>query len=439
MALSKLTLKHTNITYTYVSDNSYVFFPSPKVNVVDGNLSTSNIITNNQNAIYITYTFSPNTDGIHKQRLGALSITENSNFRDFDIELSTDGVNYTVAHSIEDRAEFSTRYDLPFNNVRYKSFRFKITDFNGSNTSHIYELIAYTYSEKKYNVEFNDSILDLDGWKKPRYEGSKLIGSQVNKFKYGINPISSKRNKILTNTEDTLYAYGPKPVIERKSTALFIGNNIQQGDINTTDNVVVDIKNHSYVSVDKIIILNPNSTKGKDAIVEVITKESMDSDSFNQLLIDNCPEGSKVKIRLLDREISNTLKNSYSVKFNRGTLMKIYSYTADTASGTDDGVFGGYGIRSNQGSLPDNLTSGSTNLSSSGLFGFGMTAFASHSRFTSSITMINNLPSELSLYNTEINNIIELNPITASGTNVIPTSPIEGGNYDIDNTQNFAL
>ena len=197
MALSKLTLEASNITYTYVSDGSVVFHPAPKTSIVDGNLNTSNTFTNNQNAIYITYTFSPNTDGIHKQRLGALSIVENSNFRDFDIELSTDGVNYTVAHSIEDRVEYSTRYDLPFNNVRYKSFRFKITDFNGNNDSQIYELIAYTYSEKKYNVEFNDSILDLEGWKNPRYEGSKLIGSKVNNFNYGINPVSSKRNKIL--------------------------------------------------------------------------------------------------------------------------------------------------------------------------------------------------------------------------------------------------
>ena len=43
---------------------------------------------------------------------------------------------------------------------------------------------------------------------------------------------------------DTLYPYGPKPVIENKTIALFIGNNIQEGSLDT-ENSLVEIENHS--------------------------------------------------------------------------------------------------------------------------------------------------------------------------------------------------
>jgi len=72
--------------------------------------------------------------------------------------------------------------------------------------------------------------------------------------------------------------------------------------------------------------------------------------------------------------------------------MKIYTYTADTASNTDDGVFGGYGIREAKGDHVGEL-------SGSGLFGFGTTHPDSASLFnTSSIIFTEIMPSELSFY-----------------------------------------
>ena len=280
---------------------------------------------------------------------------------------------------------------------------------------------------KSYSVEFNDSLLDLDGWKNPRYEGSKLTGLQINNFIYDFDSVSLKRNRQITNPLDILYAYGPKPVIENKSVALFVGNNIQEGDLDV-DNPLVEIKNHSYLNIDKILIINPSNKNILDSIEEVITRESMDEHSFNQLIMDNFPEGSKAKVRLLDRDKSHNLSNSHYVKFNKGLLMKVYNYNADTSVGWDDGVFGGFGTRHNQGSLTNNLASGST--PGGGLFSFGMTALVSHSLFTSSISMSSNLPSELSLYSNIITTINELSPISESG-DVPPTTT--GGGYPSPN------
>ena len=292
---------------------------------------------------------------------------------------------------------------------------------------------------KSYSVEFNDSLLDLDGWKNPRYEGSKLTGAQVNRFAYGFDVTSLRRTRTITNTFDILYPYGPKPVIENKTVAIFVGNNIQEGSLDT-ENSLVEIENHSYINVDKIILINPNK-KGSEAIEEVITREGMEESAFNQLVIDNFPEGSRIRVRLLDREKPNNLSNSHHVKFNRGLLMKVYSYRANTTNGHDDGVFGGFGTRHNQGSFTNNLGSGSLSENfntgtGGGLFSFGMTAIASHSLFTSSISMSSNLPSELSIYNDTITSINELNPISAS--DAPPTvEPDDYESPEIDPTSNY--
>ena len=38
----------------------------------------------------------------------------------------------------------------------------------------------------EYNVEFDDALLDLAGWRNPRYKGSKLKGIRINEFNKGI-------------------------------------------------------------------------------------------------------------------------------------------------------------------------------------------------------------------------------------------------------------
>ena len=54
---------------------------------------------------------------------------------------------------------------------------------------------------KSYSVEFDDSLLDMSSWKNPRYDGSKLQGSQINQYIEG----------------DPIYPYGLKPIIESKA------------------------------------------------------------------------------------------------------------------------------------------------------------------------------------------------------------------------------
>ena len=82
---------------------------------------------------------------------------------------------------------------------------------------------------KSFSVEFDDALLDLDGWKNPRYDGSKLTGQKINEY----------------NNGDV--TYGKNPVLTNKTVALYIGNTLIGGE--NEDEQYAYIKKHSYIDI----------------------------------------------------------------------------------------------------------------------------------------------------------------------------------------------
>ena len=94
---------------------------------------------------------------------------------------------------------------------------------------------------KEYDVEFDDALLDLAGWKNPRFEGSKLTGVRRNQFNKGD------------------VSYGLNPVIEQKSACIFLGKDIDEGDSTDKSIPLTEIMNHSYLTIDKILFIDPET------------------------------------------------------------------------------------------------------------------------------------------------------------------------------------
>jgi hypothetical protein len=251
---------------------------------------------------------------------------------------------------------------------------------------------------KSFDVEFDDAILETKFWKS-RSEGSQLTANSINTFKSGDQ------------------SYGKNPVIENKVAALYIGTTIIGGESGNSaeDPSRVALNGHSYVSIDKILLINLDTDEvqiiERQSLVDISTGTTGEEKAFKRFITRDFNEGSEVNIRLLDKTVANSLKPSHFVKFNRGSLMKIYEYTAND-DGFEDGVFGGFRIRNNK----DGIHTGS--LEGPGLFGYGMTANISRSLFsTSSIQFVGSLPSELNDYTGDLNLSTlgnELAPITAS-------------------------
>jgi len=247
---------------------------------------------------------------------------------------------------------------------------------------------------KSYDVEFDDALLDTRFWK-TRSEGSQLNGRKINVYTAG----------------DT--TYGKNPVIENKVAALYIGNTVIGGD--GEDPSRVSIAGHSYISIDRILLIDIETDEvrivDRQSLIDITTGTTGDEKAFKRYITRDFPEGSEINIRLVDRKIQNSLRPSHFVKFNRGSLMKIYGYEAND-DGYEDGVFGGHNVRNNKGGIHTGSIEGP------GLFGYGMTAAASRSLFsTDSITFVGSLPSELNDYTGDVTLSTlgsELAPITAS-------------------------
>ena len=117
---------------------------------------------------------------------------------------------------------------------------------------------------KEYDVEFDDALLDLAGWKNPRYNGSKLTGAKVNQFTKGD------------------ISYGLNPVIENKSACIFLGKDIDEGYASDKDSSLVEILNHSYITIDKILFIDLETDD-----VEIISRENMNDTAFNRIVTEN--------------------------------------------------------------------------------------------------------------------------------------------------------
>lgn len=335
------------------------------------------------------------------------------------VQISQDGENYTTIETVSGMSVSSDQEYLisqPFTNpIKYKSFRFSFTVFADSSTTEIEKITAFIpdnlnqYSYKDYNIEFDDSLLDMASWNNARYDGCKISGSRINVFTEG----------------DPIYPYGLKPIIENKTCAIFIGNSIQDGEVTSSLDPLVDIINHSYVTIDTVLLVDLETLQSTKITHEQFNETENKKESFRRLVADSFPEGSRIVTRILDIATSTQLKEFHHVKFNQGLLMKLYAYTAND-KGFEDGVFGGFGIRDEKGTLIDNMASGG------GLFGFGTTIASSHSALfhnpytsgsgegggTNPWVTIDELPSELSLYG-DIGEITHLSPLTASGAPTI--------------------
>ena len=313
------------------------------------------------------------------------------------------------------------RVEFIFDSIPATEFSFQMEDhLTHGNASHpitrtnlafrIDEIEAYEPYEKirkDYTVEFNDSVLDTAGWKNARYEGSKLTAEKINVYK--LDDVS----------------YGKNPVISNKTTAIYLGNSIIGGEDGNlqANNVLREAENssyarilgHSYVNIDKILIIHPDTDK-----VELIERQSMTNTAFQRFINRDLEEGSVISMKLLDTNVENSLDKKHRVKFNRGSLQKVYRYAAND-EGHEDGVFGGFGVRAN------NNSQHTGSLQGAGLFGYGMTTSVSTSLFTTnSIQFVESLPSELKQFEGDL--VLEtlgseLAPLSSSLTLVTAVQP----------------
>ena len=111
-------------------------------------------------------------------------------------------------------------------------------------------LVTHSFDDRQLIAEFDDALVDQKAWKNSRYDGSKLTAAKINKFTVGDE------------------SYQNQPTLLRQTTALYIADSIIGGE---EDDNFATIKNHSYVNISKILIVDPDTNQ-----VQLIDKTTED-------------------------------------------------------------------------------------------------------------------------------------------------------------------
>ena len=81
--------------------------------------------------------------------------------------------------------------------------------------------------------------------------------------------------------------------------------------------------------IQKLVFLEILLINLDDDSVQIIDRQNTDPIAFKRFIDRDLFEGSGINFKLLDFSVENALKPVHAVKFNRGSLQKIYSYTRE--------------------------------------------------------------------------------------------------------------
>tara|TARA_Y100001963_G_scaffold81031_1_gene112431 strand:- start:3334 stop:5103 length:1770 start_codon:yes stop_codon:yes gene_type:complete len=172
---------------------------------------------------------------------------------------------------------------------------------------HTTQSVTHSFQERQLTAEFDDALVDQIHWKNARYDGSRLKGKKINYYHAS------------SSTWEGDQTYQTEPVLNNQTTALYIANSVIGG---TEDPQYATIKNHSYVSISKILIINLI-----DSSVQLIDRTTEPYEEFHRFITNDFPTGNKAYLRIIDPSTPTIgLKPHHRVKMNKGLLLKTFRY-----------------------------------------------------------------------------------------------------------------
>ena len=181
--------------------------------------------------------------------------------------------------------------------------------YNGVTNGAVISFVSLKEVNPLEKVEFDDSLLDLAGWKRSRYDGSRLTGAKINEYAEGD------------------ITYGKNPVIDKESTNLYFCTKITAGE--NEDDKLCKIKNHSYITINSIISIDEETDS-----IEIIDKDSVSYNSFQNFLSNDLYEGAPFSLKLLDPGAPSQLKKTYYSKFHQGYLYRTVEHKGEDGNGS---------------------------------------------------------------------------------------------------------
>ena len=149
-----------------------------------------------------------------------------------------------------------------------------------------------------FDIEFNDSVLSLQGWNNSRYNGARLLTQNINQYTDGDVAL----NKTIG--------------IQQYTRNIYLGTVITNLD-NSDDPNLVDFPGMSYLGIGAVATIDVDNSIENNTFYGV---PDYVKTGFYRSFFDDFPVGENLSIQLLDQTVPNFLQDTYNVYFNEGRL-----------------------------------------------------------------------------------------------------------------------
>jgi len=184
--------------------------------------------------------------------------------------------------------------------------------------------------DKIYNLEINDSEFEREGWKNARYKGSKLIGSQINKFNEG--DISFANQPVIEQYSKTVYVFN-----QAKHSFETLGNNFypptDEFGQTLEDQIIVG---SSQFTIDRAVTFTVDNPANFSQIDPGINENESNYIYFDNLIKTDLAIFNSCSVRFFDNTNNGFTKLNYNVEYNNGKFQPAAAYF--TSASTNTGI-----------------------------------------------------------------------------------------------------
>jgi hypothetical protein len=181
--------------------------------------------------------------------------------------------------------------------------------------------------DKIYNLEINDSEFEREGWKNARYKGSKLIGSQINKFNEG--DISFANQPVIEQYSKTVYVFN-----QAKHSFETLGNNFypptDEFGQTLEDQIIVG---SSQFTIDRAVTFTVDNPSNFSQIDPGINEDESNYIYFDNLIKTDLATFNSCSVRFFDNSNNGFVKPSYVVGHNRGKFLPAAAFFLSSSEG----------------------------------------------------------------------------------------------------------
>ena len=183
--------------------------------------------------------------------------------------------------------------------------------------------------DKSYTLEINDSEFEREGWKRARYQGSKLTATKINKFTEG--DISFARQPVIEQYSKTVYVFNQSNESFEARAGVFYPTT-DEFDLPLTDRRIVG---STQFKIDRAVTFTLDEPNNFSQIEPGVSSDEISYNYFNHLIKNDLALFNSCSVRFFDNFNNGFTKPIYTVMYNKAEFKPASVYFTSKSIGSE--------------------------------------------------------------------------------------------------------